>query len=111
MRTLFAVCFGFKTVLWYFFGQAARLQTVGVNTLGVPDEILEKLVGVLLIDHHTSSVDDVARLLDEPFAVGREFVEIDWGVLDDISQGFVNLSVGGDFSFAKSINNAVEANL
>jgi len=107
MRTLFAVGFGFFTVL----GQAAWLQRVGVNTLGVPDEILEKLVGVLLIDHHTSSIDDVAGLLNESFAIWRELVEVDWRMFDDISQGLVNLRVGRDFPLAKSVNNAVEANL
>jgi hypothetical protein len=56
MRTLLAIGFRFLTVLWYFFGQAARLQTVGVNTLSVPDEILEKLVGVLFLDYQRAVV-------------------------------------------------------
>lgn len=109
--TTVPVRFCFLAVDGYFFGQVARLQLIGVDSLSVPDEILEKLVGVLVLHDQASSVDYFARVLDQSSALRREFVDIDGRMLSDISQCLVDLNIGGEFSFAKSVNNAIKTNL
>ena len=43
----------------------------------MPDKVLEELVGILLLDHQASSIDNVAGILDELLAIGRELVNVD----------------------------------
>lgn len=77
----------------------------------MPDELLEKLVGVLFLDNEACGVNDVTGVIDELFSLWRELVDLDGGMVGDITQSLVDLKVGGKFSLAKSVNHAVEANL
>jgi hypothetical protein len=48
------------------------LGAVDVDVAGVPDEVLEELVRVLLADHRLRRLDDVARVLDQLAAIGGQ---------------------------------------
>jgi hypothetical protein len=54
------------------------LGAVDVDVAGVPDEVLEELVRVLLADHRLRRLDDVARVLDQLAAVGGQGLLVDW---------------------------------
>lgn len=45
------------------------LGLVEVGLAGMPDKVLEELIGVLVLDDQTSGLDDVARVGDEFLAI------------------------------------------
>jgi len=87
------------------------LRLVKLDIAGMPDEVLEQLVRVFLLDHEAGCLDDVAGVLDELLAVGGELVEVDWGVCIDVVESFVDLGVGGHAALAECFDDAVEADL
>jgi hypothetical protein len=87
------------------------LRLVKLDVAGMPDEVLEQLVRVFLLDHEAGRLDDVAGVLDELLAVGGELVEVDGGVGVYIVEGFVDLGVGGHAALAECFDDAVEADL
>ena len=52
------------------------LGLVETDVTGVPDEVLEDLIGVLLADEGTEGIDDVARVGDELLALRGERVGV-----------------------------------
>lgn len=87
------------------------LGLVEVGLGGVPDEVLEELVGVLVLDDQASGLDDVARVGDEFLAVGRELIHLDGRVGVDVAQSLVDLLVVRELAGAESLDDAIEAHL
>ena len=87
------------------------LRRVNIDVARVPDEALEELVRVLLLNHHSCSLDDVACILDELLAVWGERVDVDGGVGCDVAESLVDLGVGGHAALAEGLDNAIEADL
>ena len=77
----------------------------------MPDKVLEELVGILLLDHQASSADNVAGVLDELLAIGRELVNVDGRVVEDIVESLVDLGVVGHATFAEGFDDAIQTNL
>jgi hypothetical protein len=60
-----------------------------------PDGVLEQLIGVLLVDLHPQSLDDVPDIVNEDASFGGELLLVDGGVSDAVLEGLVNLDVVG----------------
>jgi hypothetical protein len=45
----------------------------------MPDEILEQLVGVLLLHHQPRRLDDITGILDKFAAIRGKLIDIHWG--------------------------------
>ncbi len=60
------------------------LVATDVGATGVPNEVLEELVCVLLLHHEARSLDDVADVADELLAIGAELLDVDEGVVADV---------------------------
>lgn len=61
----------------------------------MPDEVLEELVTVLLLHDDASGLDDISDILNEFATFGTEFVLVDRGMVEDVIQRVVDLSVVG----------------
>ena len=73
----------------------------------MPYKVLEKFVGILLLNQKPGRVDYFTRILNEPFALGRYVVHVDRRVVDDVSQSFVDLGIGGKLSIPEGLDDAV----
>lgn len=80
-----------------------------INLASVPDEVLEKLVCILLLDDQLSSLNNITGILNEPLAFGREGMNVDWRMFQDIVKGIVDLLVGGHLRLAECMDDAIEA--
>lgn len=69
------------------------LEPTGVNVPGMPDEVLEEFVAILLLDNDASGLDDILHILNEFATFGAEFILVDRGMVEDIFQRVVDLSV------------------
>lgn len=87
------------------------LRPAGINIAGVPQEILEQLVGVLLLDHLARGLDDITDILDELLAIWAEFADVDERVVADIGKGLVDLVVVGVAALTERLDDAVKAEL
>ena len=87
------------------------LCTADVNIAGVPDEVLEEFIGVLLLDDETRGVDDVTGILDQLLAIVGELPGVDRGVLENVCEGAVDLLVGGHAGLAEGLDDTVKAEL
>jgi len=85
------------------------LCTIPVNITGVPDELLDELVGVLVADHELRSLDDVATILDQLATVRAQGLLVDGRVLEHVGKRLVDLGIGGHTAFAEGVDHAVEA--
>jgi len=92
-QTLFLVTsVGF--VLWEdIFG--IPFEFTGFNVSGVPDEVLEELVVVLLVHDDASGPDDILDIPNKFATFRAELVLVDRGMIEDIFQRVVDLSVVG----------------
>jgi hypothetical protein len=70
-------------------------KPVGFNVSSVPDEVLEELVAVLLVDDDAGGLDDIFYILDEFATFRAELVLVDRGMVEDIFQRVVDLGVVG----------------
>lgn len=70
-------------------------KLVGVDVPSVPNEVLEELVTVLILDDDASGLDDIFDILNELATFGTEFALVDRGMVEDIIQRMVDLSVVG----------------
>jgi hypothetical protein len=71
------------------------LKLVGFNISSVPDEVLEKLVAVLLVHDDSGGLNDIFDILDELATLGTKLVLVDRGMIDDVFQCVVDLSIVG----------------
>jgi hypothetical protein len=60
-------------------GLLALGPAADVRHLGMVDKVLEELVVVLGEDHEPGRLDDVADVIDELAAVGRQLLELEMG--------------------------------
>lgn len=72
---------------------------------------LEELVGVLLLNHQTRGLDDVADVLDELHALERELGLVDGRVAEDVAEGVMDLLVRGKATITEGLDDAVELEL
>ena len=77
----------------------------------MPNEVLEELVAVLLLHDDASGLDDVLGILNEFTTVGTKLVLVDRGMVENIFQRVVDLSVVGQPPIAEGLNDAVESQL
>jgi len=88
------------------------LPRVGkVHAIGSPHKILKQFVRVLLLDNQTSCIDNVAAVLNELTTLRGKLALIHGGVVEDISEGRVDLLIGGITPLAASLYDAVESEL
>jgi hypothetical protein len=106
-----AVSLGLVAVHRNLVCQIAWLEVLSVDIAGMPNEVLEQFIGVLLLDHHASCADDLAGILDELLSLRRELVDVDGGVVKDMLKSLVDLSIGGKSPLAEGVDNTVETNL
>ena len=85
------------------------LRTGEVDRARVPEEVLEELVGVLLLDNLAGGFDDVAGILDEALTGGGELDNDHGGIVANVAEGFVYLGVVGVAAVAQGLDDAVEA--
>ena len=77
----------------------------------MPNEILEQLVRILLCHDQSSSLYNIAYVLDEILATRREFVNIKERVVSNVFESFVDLGVVGKTTLTEGFDDAVEAEL
>ncbi len=87
------------------------LRLIEIDVAGVPDEILEELVGVLLLDHETRGLDDIPGIIYQTLAVGRKLPGVDRGVLENVVEGAIDLLVRGHAGLGERFEDAVETEL
>lgn len=87
------------------------LNAVCVDATGIPHEFLEELIVILLLYHLACRFYNVADILNELLAIGRELVDVDKGVITDVGEGVVDLFVIWVASLAKCLDDAVETEL
>lgn len=87
------------------------LCAIGIDIFGVPDELLEELVVVLLEDDLAGGVDDIAGVLDQLAARGRERLGVDGGVVEDVLEGVVDLLVCGHAAMTECFDDSVKTDL
>ena len=93
-QTFFLVSSNVGPVLWEdIFG--IPFKPIGFNISSVPDEVLEEFVAVLVLHDDTSGLDDISNVLDEFLTFGTKPVLVDRGMIEDIIQRVVDLSVVG----------------
>jgi len=68
-------------------------KLIGLDVSSVPDEVLEELVAVLLFHDDTGGLDDIFDVLNEFATIGAKLVLVDRGMIEDIVQRVVDLSV------------------
>lgn len=68
-------------------------KLISFNVSSVPDEVLEELVAVLLAHDDASGLDDVSDVLNKFLAFGTKLVLVDRGMIADVFQRVVDLSV------------------
>jgi len=109
-RTLFFVSGSVRLVFWEgVLGVSFKL--FGVNVPSVPNEVLEELVAVLFLHDDASGLDDVLGVLNEFTTFGTELVLVDRGMVENVFQRVVDLSVVGQPLIAEGLNNAVKSQL
>ena len=69
------------------------LEFIGFNVSSVPDEVLEELVVVLLVHDDAGGLDDIFDVLNKFATVGAKLVLVDRGMVEDVFQRMVDLSV------------------
>jgi hypothetical protein len=93
-QTLFLI----SSSVWLLFGEGIfgiPFELVGVNVSSVPNEVLEELVAVLLLHDDASGLDDIFDILNKLATFGTELVLVDRGMVEDVFQRVVDLSVVG----------------
>ena len=78
---------------------------------GMPDELLEELVRVLLFDHDAEGLDDFARVVDKFAAFRRELILVNGRVVFDVLEGLIDLLVGRKPAATEGLDYAKEAKL
>jgi hypothetical protein len=74
--------------------QDTRLLGPGwVGSVRVVDGVLEELVGVLLDNHHSHSLDNIPEVFNQDSSFRRELLEVDGGGVDDVFEDLVDLSI------------------
>lgn len=94
LQTLFLISSDIRLL----FGEdvsGVSFELLSVNVSGMPNEVLEELVAILLLHNDTSGLDDVLDILNKPATVGTELVLVDRGMVENIFQRVVDLSVVG----------------
>jgi len=93
-QTLFFI----SSNVWLLFGEnvfGIPFKPVAVNVSSVPNEVLEELVAVLLLHNDASGLDDIFGILNEFATFGAKLVLVDRGMIEDVFQRVVDLSVVG----------------
>ena len=93
-RTLFLISSG----VCLLFGEnvfGIPFKLVSVNVSSVPDEVLEELVAVLFVHNDASGLDDILGVLNKFATLGTELSLVDRGMIEDVFQRVVDLSVVG----------------
>jgi len=106
--------FPISSSVWLVFGEdvfGITFEFVGVNVSSVPYEVLEELVAILLLHNDTSGLDDILDILNKFATFGAEFFLVDRGMVENILQRVVDLSVVGQPPIAECLNNAVKSEL
>ena len=89
---MFLVSSGVWLVFWEdVLGVAFKL--VGFNVSSVPNEVLEEFVAVLLLYDDASGLDDILNVLNKFATFGTELVLVDRGMIENVFQRVVDLSV------------------
>ena len=86
-------------------------EPVCVDVSGIPDEVLEELVAVLILHNDASGLDDFVDILNELATFGTKLLLFNKGMVEDIVQHVVDLSVVGHPPITEGLNDAVESNL
>ena len=74
----------------------------------MPDEVLEELVAILLVHDDAGGLDDIFDVLNKFATVGAKLILVDRGMIEDVFQRVVDLSVVRQPSIAEGLNDAVE---
>ena len=93
-QTLFFI----SNYVWLLLGEGIfwiPFEFVGVNVSSVPNEVLEELVAVLLLHDQSSGLNDIFGILNKFAAFGTELVLLDRGMVEDVAQRVVDLSIIG----------------
>ena len=91
---MFLVSSGVWLVFWEdVLGIAFKL--VGFNVSSVPNEVLEELVAILVFHDDASGLDDILNILNKLATFGTEPLLVDRGMVENIFQSVVDLSVVG----------------
>jgi hypothetical protein len=87
------------------------LHTSKVLVVGIPHEVLEDLIRILLPDHEAGSLDDIAVILNEFLTVCRKLGLIHDRVVEDIFERGVDLLIGGITPLSECLYGTVEVEL
>lgn len=87
------------------------LCAIDVDIARVPDEVLEDLIGVLLLDELAESLEDVVGVVDKPLALGGKGVGVGEGVVGEVCEDSVDLVVGREAGLLDGGEDAVELEL
>jgi len=89
-RTLINVLLG---VILADGGDTRLLGPGWVGGVRVVDGVLEELVGVLLYDHHSHSLENISEVFDQDSSFRRELLEINGSSVDGVFEDLVDLRV------------------
>jgi hypothetical protein len=92
-------------------GALLHLGGVEVDVSGVPNEGLDELVVILLLDDDPGCFYDVTDVVDELLTIGGELGGIDGRMGEDVFESGVDLGVGRHLALAKGGYDAVEFDL
>jgi hypothetical protein len=87
------------------------LHSTEVLVVGIPHEVLENLIRILVLDHEAGSLDDIAAILNELLTVCRKLGMIHDRVVEDIFESGINLLVGGITPLSECLYGTVEVEL
>jgi hypothetical protein len=93
-RTLFLISSGVWLLFWEDVLRVS-FKLVGVNVSGMPNEVLEELVAVLILHDDASGLDDILGVLNKFATFGAELVLVDRRMVEKIFQRVVDLSIVG----------------
>lgn len=64
-----------------------------VSSVRSPNGFLQELIGVLLLNHHSESFEDISSVVNQDSTLWGELLDVDGGVLDGILESRVHLLV------------------
>lgn len=88
--TLVNVLLGFLLGDW---DNTVLLGSRWVSSVRCPNGVLQQLVGVLLLNHHSESLEDISSVVNQDSTLGREFLNVNRGVFNGVGKSLVHLLV------------------
>ena len=108
--TIASIVLGFRLVGREYLARIL-LRTSKVLVVGIPQEVLEDLIRILLLNHEAASLNDIAAILNEFLAVWRELSLIHDRVVENIFERSIDLLVGGKAPLSECLYGTVKVKL